>query len=133
VLEQTERLSKGIDMNIMTSLKKIINKLGAWPLKRGRNDHEGQNAGVTGWDCDRVPYPSIFDGIGPVTARMIIHRRIDKYIYAVYGLEGLKNNGRFHIERVSEADGNIVRTLLVDKQTGKTRTLYCKSVAKDSL
>ena len=81
---------------------------------------------------DQAPLQGIFDNAGPVTAHMIIKRRIHMYIYAEYGIEGLKNNAHFAIERVSEANGNILKTLLVDKQTGKTLTLYYKSVDKTS-
>lgn len=72
------------------------------------------------------------DSIGPVTTSMIIKRRIDRYIYAVCGLEGLKNNKRFYIARETEAGGSIIKTSLYDKQTGKARTLYHKSVVKTS-
>ena len=77
---------------------------------------------------DQASLQGIFDNIGSVTAHMIIKRRIDKYIYAEYGIDGLINNARFAIERVSEANGKILKTLLVDKQTGKKLTLYYKSV-----
>jgi hypothetical protein len=70
--------------------------------------------------------------MGPVTASIIIHRRIDKYIYAVYGIEGLINNKRFYIARELEASGSIKKTSLVDKQSGKTRTLYYKSIGMTS-
>ena len=81
---------------------------------------------------DQAPLSGFFDNIGPVTASMIIHRRIDKYIYAVCGSEELINNKRFYIARTTEANGSVIKTSLVDKQNGMTRTLYYKYVDKSS-
>ena len=81
---------------------------------------------------DQAPLSGFFDNIGPVTASMIIHRQIDKYIYAVCGSEELINNKRFYIARTTEANGSVIKTSLVDKQNGMTRTLYYKYVDKSS-
>ena len=70
---------------------------------------------------------AFFDGMGSVTATEIIKQRIDKRIIADYGIDGLKNTGRYYIARVSEANGSIIHTLLVDKQNGMVRSLYRKS------
>jgi hypothetical protein len=75
---------------------------------------------------------SFFDSMGPATANIIIKKRIDKYIYAVCGIEELKNNKRFYITRETEASGSIIKTSLVDKQNEMTRTLYYRSVDRPS-
>jgi hypothetical protein len=80
----------------------------------------------------QATFSCFFDRMGPVTASMIIKRRIDKYIYAVYGREGLKKNKHFYIARTTEASGSIIKTSLVDKQNGMTRTLYYRSLDRTS-
>jgi hypothetical protein len=78
---------------------------------------------------DKKSEESIFNGMGPDTATEIIKRRIDKCIINEYGINELKNTGRYCIARVSEANGNLIHTLLVDKENGMTRSL-CRKVAK---
>jgi len=117
----------------MTLLTTIKDKLSIFKSRSGKNEKEVQQCQLeelTERQSEREPLPSFFDGMGPVTAHMIIKRRIDKYIYALYGIEELENNGRYYIARITEANGSVIKTLLVDKQNGMARTLYCKSVGK---
>jgi hypothetical protein len=82
-------------------------------------------------NCRKNSAETFFDGMGPDTATEIIKRRIDKYIINEYGIYEFENKGRYYIARVCEANGSILHTLLVDKQTGMTRTLCRKAVVKD--
>ena len=69
---------------------------------------------------------AFFDGMGLVTATEIVKERIDENIINEYGIDELKNTGRYYIARVSEANGSISHTLLVDKQNGMVRSLSRK-------
>ena len=71
--------------------------------------------------------PSFFDGMGSATATEIIKRRIDKDDLDEYGITDLENTGRYYIAQVSEANGSIIHTLMVDKQNGMVRSLYRKT------
>ena len=72
------------------------------------------------------------DGMSMITATEIIKERINEDLISEYGIDELKNTGRYYIARVSESNGNIVHTLLVDKQNGMVRSLHRKA-SKTSL
>jgi hypothetical protein len=72
------------------------------------------------------------DGMSMITATEIIKERINEDLISEYGIGELKNTGRYYIARVSESNGNVVHTLLVDKQNGMVRLLHRKA-SKTSL
>jgi hypothetical protein len=72
------------------------------------------------------------DGMSMITATEIIKERINEDLISEYGIDELKNTGRYYIARVSESNGNVVHTLLVDKQNGMVRSLHRKA-SKTSL
>ena len=74
--------------------------------------------------------PSFFDSMGSATATEIIKRRINKNDIDEYGITDLKNTGRYYIAQVSEANGSIIHTLMVDKQNGMIRSLSRKPTGK---
>ena len=72
------------------------------------------------------------DGMSMITATEIIKERLNEDLISEYGIDDLKNTGRYYIARISESNGNIVHTLLVDKQNGMVRSLHRKA-SKTSL
>ena len=74
--------------------------------------------------------PSFFDGMGSATATEIIKRRIDQNDIDEYGITDLENTGRYYIAHVSEGNGSIIHTLMVDKQNGMIRSLSRKATAR---
>lgn len=84
-------------------------------LSGSENPFDGENSKET-----------FFDGMGLVTATEIVKERIDENIINEYGIDELKNTGRYYIARVSEANGSISHSLLVDKQNGMVRSLSRK-------
>lgn len=119
-------------MSLFTTIKDKLNKLRSRSKKYIKEGQWCQFEDLTERQSGKATVSNFFDGMGPVTASIIIHRRIDKYIYAVYGIEGLLNNKRFYIDREIEASGSIIKTSLVDKQSGKTRILYYRSAGRTS-
>ena len=81
---------------------------------------EGENAVAT-----------FFDGMGSATATEIIKRRIDKHIINKYGIQELTNTGRYYTAQVTEVNGSIIHTFLIDKQNGMVRSLYRKAANMD--
>jgi len=90
------------------------------------NDQRGCSERLVEGNSDDEPLLSFLDGLGPVTVREIVKRRIDKCIIDEYGIEELANTDRYYIARRSEAKGSVIHSLLVDKQSGMTRSLYRK-------
>ncbi len=64
-----------------------------------------------------------FDGMGTATARIIINRHIDENQWGKYGLEELKNTGRYYIANIVGADGELIDEVLIDKQSGGIQSL----------
>ena len=69
--------------------------------------------------------------MGLVTATEIVKERIDENTINEYGIDELENKGHYYIARVSEANGSVVHTMLIDKQNGMVRSL-CRRAAGSS-
>ena len=109
---------------MLTTIKEKLRLLKSRSGKKEKVDQQCQLEELIDRQNEPAPLSRFLDNMGAATTNMIIKRRIDKYIYTVYGIGNLKNDGRFYIDRVTEANGSIIKTLLVDKQNGMTRTLY---------
>lgn len=117
----------------MTLIATIKDKLRLLKSHSGTKEKVGQQSQLEEFIEDQdeqTPLPSLFKNMGPVTAHLIVKRLIDKYIYALYGIEGLENNERYYIARVTIASGKVIKTMLVDKRNGMARTLYFKPVSR---
>ena len=73
-------------------------------------------------------FSEFFEKIGPVTAKMIIRKRIDKYVYSIYGISEINHDNRFYIARITYKDLGTVKTVLIDRSKRSAKTLYCKSI-----
>ena len=117
-------------MNLIDIYKKlnkfVKNRL---KIKPDLSNKSVQNNPTSHSDNDN-PIPTIFDGMGSATATEIIKRRIDRHIFNEYGIQGLENTGRYYTASVSEANGSIIHTFIVDKQNGMVRTLHRKVASK---
>ena len=76
----------------------------------------------------RDPFEVFFENMGPQTANEIIKQRIDRCIINEYGLDELANRKRYCIARVGEANGRVIHTMLIDRQSGMVRSLCRKAV-----
>ena len=112
--------------NVLKDFKRIANN-----SSNNRNDaHKRRSANPDDHHEAEMVEPSFFDGMGSATATEIIKRRIDKNDIDEYGITDLKNTGRYYIAQVSEANGSIIHTLMVDKQNGMIRSLSRKPTGK---
>jgi hypothetical protein len=73
------------------------------------------------------PLSKYLDGMGTVTARIIINRHLADDHWEKYGLKELKNTGRYYVARVLEKDGKTIDEVLIDKQTGKIQSLHSQT------
>lgn len=103
-------------MNFLTPLRKIIRRMVMCIKKTESSCRVDQKAGVVGGEGDSFNYSRFFNDMGPITAREIHKRRLDKHIMAEMGINGTRNLGRYQIVRMQEVNGSITHTLLVDKQ-----------------
>ena len=99
-------------------------------LNNKKNDNQKRLIGSENHLDGENSAETIFDGMGIVTATEIVKERIDENIINEYGIDELKNTGRYYIARVSEAKGSISHTLLVDKQNRMVRSLCRKPTSK---
>jgi hypothetical protein len=104
-----------------------VNKFKRKIIERRKFHQTGCSERLKGEDIGQELYSNFFDGLGPVTAREIVKRRIDRCIIDECSIKELANTDRYYIARLSEAKGSIIHTLLVDKQKGIVRSLYRKA------
>jgi hypothetical protein len=67
-----------------------------------------------------------FDGMGEATARILITRRLNEKFLKEYGVEDLKNSGRYYLAKIIAPNGKVVDEVLVDKQCGVVASLRKK-------
>jgi hypothetical protein len=67
-----------------------------------------------------------FDGMGEGTARILINRRLNERLLKKYGVEDLKNIGRYYSAKIIGSNGELVDEVLVDKQCGVIASLRKK-------
>jgi hypothetical protein len=72
------------------------------------------------------PLSLYFDGMGEGTARILINRRLNESLLKEYGVEGLKNIGRYYSAKIIGSNGELVDEVLVDKQCGVIASLRKK-------
>ena len=99
-------------------------------FNHNNNDHQHRLIGSENHYEEENPAETFFDGMGIATATEIVKERIDENIINEYGIDELKNTGRYYIARVREDKGSISHTLLVDKQNGMVRSLCRKPTSK---
>ena len=99
-------------------------------LNTSKQSHDTQIINSTEMDTE-YPLGGYLDGMGTFTARIIISRHLDDEHWEKYGLEDLKNTGRYYIARVAEKDGRIIDEVLIDKQAGTIQSLRGKISAGD--
>jgi hypothetical protein len=116
-------------MKLLASIKEKLGAIKKWSDKRTKYGRKYSSVSLIDKQTEKNPSPGFFDGMGPVTAREITKRRIDKYIIAEFGVEEFENSERYYVARISEVNGRIIHTLLVDKQNGMTRSLYRKDAS----
>lgn len=117
-------------MKLFASIKGKFNSIKSRMGKNEKGNQRCRLENVVEAHDEHEPLTSLFDDMGPITAHMLIKRRIDKYIYSVYGLDAIENNRRFYIARVHEKNVGIIKTLLIDRQNGMMRTLNCRPGGK---
>ncbi len=76
------------------------------------------------------PLARYLDGMGTATARILIDRHMDENLLKKYGLEDLKNRGRYYIAKIVESDGSLIDEVLIDKQAGTIQSLRGKNRSK---
>ena len=113
-------------MNLLTPLRKIIYTLMICSDKTKSYCRDDQNASLVDGKVGSIHSPSFFDAMGPITAREIFKRRLDKNIIAEMGTQEVRNLGRYQIVRMQEVNASIIHTLLVDKQKRMVVSLYRK-------
>ena len=69
------------------------------------------------------PLPAYFDGMGEGTARILITRRLNEKLLKEYGVEDLKNIGRYYSAKIIAPNGKLVDEVLIDKQCGAIASL----------
>jgi hypothetical protein len=114
-------------LKLLALISDIVGKIKKKKNKKRKLYLKGCSERLKEEDIDQGPYSSFFDGLGPVTAREIVKRRIDRCIIDECGIKELVDSDRYYIARLSEAKGSIIHTLLVDKQKGMVRSLYRKA------
>jgi hypothetical protein len=72
------------------------------------------------------PLSVYFDGMGEGTARILINRRLNERLLKEYGVEDLKNIGRYYSAKIIALNGELVDEVLVDKQCGVIASLRKK-------
>lgn len=117
-------------MNAFKILKNHIHKIKNITKNDRKVKNKPQLSKPNSKHDDNNPIALFFESMGPVTLTEIIKRRIDRYIINEYELDEVGNKGRYYIARLSEANGSVVHTMLVDRQSGMVRSLYRKPAGK---
>jgi len=90
-------------------------------IQQGNETQQSKNPAAQPDEED--PLAKYLDGMGTATARILIDRHLDDNVLEKYGLKQLKNTGRYYVAKIVEADGSLIDTVLIDKQSGTIQSL----------
>jgi hypothetical protein len=104
-------------MNLMTSIRKLV---------KGEKASVSPNPDAAPQEVPNTSNPDapaglkagfeFLEGMSTGTARFIIDRKVSDDVLAKYEIQDMKNKGRYYLAKIVNPAGDVVDTVLIDKQ-----------------